>query len=77
MVGDACADDSEQVVAAFGDPRIRWHNLPENCGNQYGPNNAGIAMARGRHIAYLGHDDIWLPDHLQRHVDTMEKNRGL
>ncbi len=73
VVGDACTDDSGQVVAAFGDARIRWHNLPANCGNQFGPNNAGIAMARGRYIAYLGHDDIWLPDHLQRHVDTMEK----
>jgi len=76
VVGDACTDDSAEVVASFGDPRIRWHNLPENCGNQYGPNNAGIEMARGRFIAYLGHDDLWLPNHLERHVATMEKTNA-
>ncbi len=76
VVGDACTDDSAEVVASFVDPRVRWHNLPVNSGNQYGPNNAGIEMARGRFIAYLGHDDIWLPDHLERHVATMEKTNA-
>ncbi|HLX33451.1 MAG TPA: glycosyltransferase [Gaiellaceae bacterium] len=64
VVGDACTDDSEEVVASFGDERVRWHNLPENSGNQALPNNAGIELARGDYIAYLGHDDIWLPSHL-------------
>lgn len=63
-VGDACTDDSEQVVASFGDPRVRWHNLPENSGSQSLPNNAGIELARGKYVAYLGHDDVWLPSHL-------------
>lgn len=65
VVGDACTDDSEAVVASFGDARIRWHNLSANVGNQSGPNNAGLALARGRYIAYLGHDDIWHPEHLR------------
>jgi cellulose synthase/poly-beta-1,6-N-acetylglucosamine synthase-like glycosyltransferase len=30
VVGDRCTDDSEAVVAAIGDPRIRWINLPAN-----------------------------------------------
>src|SRR3954447_7291706 len=34
VVGDACTDDSEQVVESFGDPRIRWENLPVNHGDQ-------------------------------------------
>jgi glycosyltransferase involved in cell wall biosynthesis len=65
VVGDNCTDDSELVVKAFGDVRLRWHNLPANSGNQSAPNNAGLALARGSHVAYLGHDDIWRPDHLQ------------
>ncbi len=73
VIGDGCTDDSAEVVASFGDPRIRWHNLPANSGNQSAPNNAGIAMARGKYIAYLGHDDIWLPDHLASHLDAIEK----
>lgn len=64
VVGDGCTDDSEQVVASFHDERVRWHNLPENSGSQSMPNNAGIELARGEFIAYLGHDDVWLPSHL-------------
>jgi glycosyltransferase involved in cell wall biosynthesis len=68
VVGDCCTDDSEAVVEAFADPRIRWHNRERNAGSQSLPNNDGIAMARGELIAYLGHDDLWTPDHLGRLV---------
>jgi glycosyltransferase involved in cell wall biosynthesis len=64
VIGDGCTDDSADVVASFSDPRVRWHNLPENSGNQATPNNVGLTMARGEYIAYLGHDDLWYPTHL-------------
>jgi glycosyltransferase involved in cell wall biosynthesis len=64
VVGDACTDDSEAVVASFRDSRVRWINLSVNSGAQSAPNNAGIAAARGAYIAYLGHDDLWHPSHL-------------
>jgi glycosyltransferase involved in cell wall biosynthesis len=65
VIGDGCTDDSEAVVQSFGDARIRWHNLPVNAGHQTAANNAGLALARGRYIAYLGHDDVWHPEHLR------------
>jgi glycosyltransferase involved in cell wall biosynthesis len=71
VIGDGCTDDSAEVVASFDDPRVRWHNLPENSGSQGIPNAAGIAFARGRFIAYLGHDDLWLPSHLSTLVQTL------
>lgn len=64
VVGDACTDDSEALVSRFGDARLHWHNLANNVGSQWGPNNQGLAMARGHYIAYLGHDDLWWPTHL-------------
>jgi glycosyltransferase involved in cell wall biosynthesis len=64
VVGDGCTDDSAEVVASFGDPRLRWHNLPHYTGHQSAPNNAGLELARGRYVAYLGHDDLWYPTHL-------------
>jgi GT2 family glycosyltransferase len=70
VVGDGCTDDSEQVVAAMGDSRIRWINLPENSRHQSAPNNEGLRQARGEIIAYLGHDDLWLPHHLAAHVEA-------
>lgn len=75
IVGDACTDDTENVVASFSqtDSRIRFFNLPQNVGEQSGPNNAGFQWARGRYIAYLNHDDLWLPDHLETLVDSIER----
>lgn len=76
VVGDCCSDDSEAVVASFQDPRIRFHNLPENCGNQYGPNNHGMEAAQGRYIAFLNHDDLWWPDHLATALSGIERSQA-
>jgi glycosyltransferase involved in cell wall biosynthesis len=72
VVGDACTDDSRRVALGFGDPRIRWFNLAENSGSQSGPNNLGIREARGELIAYLGHDDLWSADHLERFIECYD-----
>lgn len=64
IVGDCCDDDTEAVVRPFLSERVKWHNLPQRGYSQSFPNNAGLRMAQGRYIAYLGHDDIWTPDHL-------------
>ncbi|HUP23234.1 MAG TPA: glycosyltransferase family A protein, partial [Thermoanaerobaculia bacterium] len=72
VIGDGCDDDSDEVVASFDDRRVLWHNLEHNSGSQSAPNNAGIAMARGEYVAYLGHDDLWLPDHLALLVDRLD-----
>jgi glycosyltransferase involved in cell wall biosynthesis len=73
VIGDGCTDDSEAVVASFGDSRIRWMNLPTNSGSQSAPNNTGIELAQGKYVAYLGHDDIWFPEHLARLVTAAER----
>jgi len=71
VVGDCCTDDTGDVIRAnFGD-RVRWINLKRNVGSQSGPNNRGIRAARGTHVAYLGHDDIWSPHHLAALADTI------
>ena len=72
VVGDACTDDTADVVASFDDPRIRYHALAANVGEQSGPNNEGVALARGEMIAFLNHDDLWLPDHLALLVRSLE-----
>ncbi len=66
VIGDGCTDESEEVVRAIDDPRVQWVNLPVNGGSQAGPNNEGLRRARAAHTAYLGHDDLWLPDHLHQ-----------
>jgi glycosyltransferase involved in cell wall biosynthesis len=76
VVGDGCTDDSGDVVAAFGAPRVRWHNLPRNPGHQSVPNNIGLQMARCEYVAYLGHDDVWFPTHLSVLVKALERTQA-
>lgn len=77
VIGDRCTDDSADVVAAVDDPRVRWHNLDVRVGHQSGPNNHGIDRARGSVIAYLGHDDLWLPRHLEVLVTALAAGAGM
>ncbi len=72
VIGDACTDDSREVVASFGDPRLSFHNLEGNLGEQSGPNNAGCRLARGKYIAFLNHDDLWFEDHLSACLEHIE-----
>jgi glycosyltransferase involved in cell wall biosynthesis len=71
VVGDGCTDETGQILrTCFGDA-VRWINLERNHGGQSAPNNEGIRLARGTHIAYLGHDDIWSPRHLEALAETV------
>jgi len=73
VVGDGCTDESADVVGAIDDDRVRWINLPANTGHQSGPNAEGLRQAAGSLIAYLGHDDLWFPDHLATLVGAMDR----
>lgn len=73
VVGDACTDDSAEVVASFGDARIRFVNLERNIGDQSGPNNVGVGLARAPLIAFLNHDDMYFPDHLSGSLHELDE----
>jgi glycosyltransferase involved in cell wall biosynthesis len=72
VIGDHCTDGTEALVHSFNDPRIHWHNLPENTGSQAGPCHYGLQKARGKYAAYIHQDDLWLPDHLQHLANALE-----
>jgi len=72
LVDDASPDDTGALAAALasGDARIRLLTLAQN-GGAARARNAAIAQARGRHIAFLDADDLWLPDKLARQLAFM------
>ncbi|GAB2786743.1 glycosyltransferase [Rhabdobacter roseus] len=76
VVGDCCTDNTQEVVSAFEDSRIQFINLPENFGEQSGPNNEGLKKARGPFIAFMNHDDLWFQDHLQVCLDSLRQKQA-
>ena len=73
IVGDHCTDETGDIVASSNDARITYINLPQNVGEQSGPNNEGVRRARGRYIAFLNHDDLYFPDHLASAIAFCEE----
>jgi glycosyltransferase involved in cell wall biosynthesis len=74
VVDDGSTDDTAEVVARYGDAvtLIRQRNAGAAVAR-----NTGIRVARGRYIAFLDADDVWLPGkieaqlaHLERHPDV-------
>lgn len=61
----------EAIVTGYSDHRIRYQRLPKNAG-QGGALNAGLVLARGRYVAFLDDDDVYLPDHLANLVQHLE-----
>lgn len=73
VVGDACTDDTAAVVASFGDPRIVFCSRDRNAGEQSAANNDGFRLSTGAYVAYLNHDDLWLPHHLETLLADIER----
>ncbi len=63
IVDGASTDDTEAVVRAFGDPRIRLVRQPENTGHISG-RNLGLDEARGEWLGMLDSDDELVPQAL-------------
>ncbi|MEI3890800.1 MULTISPECIES: glycosyltransferase family 2 protein [Bacillus] len=74
IVDDASTDQSATKIKEIieGDSRIRILSLKENVGAAKARNLA-IEEARGRYIAFLDSDDIWLPHKLKTQLLFMEE----
>lgn len=77
VVGDGCDDTTEETVNAFNSEQILWRNLAANSGSQSFPNNEGIRCARGAWICYIGHDDVWAPNHLAQLHALVGRDRAV
>jgi GalNAc5-diNAcBac-PP-undecaprenol beta-1,3-glucosyltransferase len=67
VVGDGAPEATRQIVAelALADPRVRFFDNPKGEGNGELHRHAALEEARGRVVAYLSDDDLWLPEHLE------------
>jgi len=73
IVDDCSTDDTDAVVAAYSDSRIRYFKNEKNSGAAVSRNRA-LREAKGRWIAFLDSDDLWEPEKLEKQIRFMEEN---
>lgn len=72
IVDDCSSDDTDRVVGSYVDTRIRYFKNKKNSGAAASRNRA-LREARGRWIAFLDSDDLWLPEKLEKQIRFMEE----
>lgn len=71
VVDDGLKERAKQIVDELGDRRVRYIAHSENKGCS-AAKNTGINNARGRYVAILDDDDMFLPEKLKRQVAALE-----
>jgi glycosyltransferase involved in cell wall biosynthesis len=74
IVDDCSKDDTDSIVKQFKDSRIRYFKNAFNQGAAIS-RNSGLKKAKGKWIAFLDSDDLWLPDKLALQIKFMRDNQ--
>lgn len=73
VVNDGSKENVDEFVKKY--PNIRYYFQDNNGAGS--ARNKGISVAKGKYIAFLDSDDLWLPEKLDRQVSYMEKHPEL
>ena len=72
VVNDRSPDDLDAAMAKYlTDERVVYVTNEKNMGAALSRNRA-MEMARGKYIAFLDSDDIWIPGKLKKQVEILE-----
>lgn len=73
ILNDGSPDKTDEVVAAYNDPRIRYYKNAENKGIAYSRNRA-VSLARGKYVMIMDDDDISQPERMHKQVEYLENH---
>ena len=75
IIDDCSPDESNKIIKEYlsKDNRIKFIKLEKNSGAAVA-RNKGIEIAKGRFIAFLDSDDLWLPEKLEKQINFMKDN---
>ncbi|MFC4781462.1 glycosyltransferase family 2 protein [Eubacterium multiforme] len=73
IVDDCSSDNTDNIVAKFNDPRIKYIKNNKNSGAAVSRNRA-LKEAKGKWIAFLDSDDLWSSKKLEKQIDFMKNN---
>jgi len=72
VVDDGSTDDTSLIVKSVTDQRITY--IQQKNAGVSPARNHGIAVSKGDYIAFLDHDDVWLPCKLEKQLSLFEQN---
>lgn len=77
VVDDCSTDGTVDIVASYAnkDSRIKLLKTEVNSGAPALPKNIGFLNAKGAYIAFLDHDDQWLPEKLEKQLQVFENSK--
>lgn len=78
VVDDGSSDDTLGVVRnniGVGE-KVHVVKMSKNSGAS-AARNAGIRVAKGKYLAFLDADDVWLPGKLKRQIEAMEQDSAI
>lgn len=74
IVDDCSTDNTDEVIDGYlSDKRIKYIKNEKNSGAAVSRNRA-LREAKGKWIAFLDSDDLWMPEKLEKQIGFMEKN---
>ena len=74
IVDDCSTDNTDEVVKPYlSDERIKYLKNEKNSGAAVSRNRA-LRETKGKWIAFLDSDDLWMPDKLSKQIKFMEKH---
>lgn len=77
LVDDGSRDGSWQIMKDLQREDERINIFQQNNKGQASARNLGAANARGKYIAFLDVDDIWIPDKLEKQLVLFNKDQKL
>lgn len=72
IVDDGSTDETWEIIQSFNDPRIIQVRHPQNKGVAEARNTA-LKAAKGKWVALIDSDDIWLPERLEKLIKILEE----
>ena len=74
IVDDCSSDNTDEIVNTYlSDDRIHYFKNEKNSGAAFSRNTA-LREAKGKWIAFLDSDDLWMPEKLEKQLSFMKSN---